>query len=82
MQYLRPQANDNIRLEYERLLNVECMQAVLGKNENLEEKKLLGSGSHILEANRARGNLRASLGVPQIFLSKVDRLNEDRSLSL
>ena len=50
----------------------------MGKNEDLEEKKLLGSGGYVLAKLTEQEELRASLGVPQIFLANIDRLNEDR----
>ena len=49
-----------------------------GQNEDLEEKKLLGSGGYVLAKLTEQEELRASLGVPQIFLANIDRLNEDR----
>jgi hypothetical protein len=45
---------------------------------DLEEKKLLGSGGYVLAKLTEQEELRASLGVPQIFLANVDRLSEDR----
>lgn len=50
----------------------------MGKNEDLEEKKLLGSGDYVLAKLTEQEELRANLGVPQIFLANVKRLNEDR----
>jgi hypothetical protein len=50
----------------------------LAQNEDLEEKKLLGSGGYVLAKLTEQEELRASLGVPQIFLANVDRLSEDR----
>ena len=51
------------------------------QNEDLEEKKLLGSGGYVLaKLTEQEEELRASLGVPQIFLANVERLNEDRFL--
>lgn len=50
------------------------------QNEDLEEKKLLGSGGYVLAKLTEQEELRASLGIPQIFLANVDRLNEDRFL--
>jgi hypothetical protein len=43
------------------------------QNEDLEEKKLLGSG-YVFAKLTEQEELRASLGVPQIFLANVDRL--------
>lgn len=50
------------------------------QNEDLEEKKLLGSGGYVLAKLTEQEELRASLGIPQIFLANIDRLNEDRFL--
>jgi hypothetical protein len=50
----------------------------LGQNEDLEEKKLLGSGGYVLAKLTEQEELRASLGVPQIFIANIDRLSEDR----
>ena len=44
------------------------------QNEDLEEKKLLGSGGYVLAKLTEQEELRASLGVPQIFLANVERL--------
>ena len=45
------------------------------QNEDLEEKKkLLGSGGYVLaKLTEQEEELRASLGVPQIFLANVGR---------
>ena len=48
------------------------------QNEDLEEKKLLGSGGYVFAKLTEQEELRASLGVPQIFLANVDRLKVDR----
>jgi hypothetical protein len=48
------------------------------KNEDLEEKKLLGSGGYVFAKLTEQEELRASLGVPQIFLANVERLKVDR----
>jgi hypothetical protein len=50
------------------------------QNEDLEEKKLLGSGGYAFAKLTEQEELKASLGVPQIFLGNVGRLNEDRFL--
>ena len=50
------------------------------QNEDLEEKKLLGSGGYVFAKLTELEELRASLGVPQIFLGNIGRLNEDRFL--
>ena len=50
----------------------------MSRNEDLEEKKLLGSGDYAFAKLTEQEELKANLGVPQIFLSNVGRLNEDR----
>ena len=50
----------------------------MNPNEDLEEKKLLGSGGYAFAKLTEQEELNANLGVPQIFLSNVGRLNEDR----
>jgi hypothetical protein len=47
-------------------------------SEDLEEKKLLGSGGYDFAKLTEQVEIKASLGVPQIFLGNVGRLNEDR----
>jgi hypothetical protein len=49
----------------------------MNQNEDLEEKKL-GSGGYALAELTEQEETKASLGVPQIFLSNVARLDEDR----
>jgi DNA-directed RNA polymerase subunit RPC12/RpoP len=50
----------------------------MSENEDLEEKKLLGSGGYAFAKLTEQEEIKASLGVPQIFLGNVGRLNEDR----
>ena len=50
----------------------------VSENQDLEEKKLLGSGGYALAKLTVQEEIKASLGVPQIFLGNVGRLNEDR----
>ncbi|MGC2427540.1 MAG: hypothetical protein WA421_10925 [Nitrososphaeraceae archaeon] len=50
----------------------------MDEGEDLEEKKLLGSGGYAFAKLTEQEELRASLGVPQIFLGNIERLNEDR----
>ena len=50
----------------------------MNPNEDLEEKKLLGSGGYAFAKLTEKEELEASLGVPQIFLSNVGRLSEER----
>jgi hypothetical protein len=47
-------------------------------DENSEEKKLLGSGGHAFAKLTEQEELKASVGVPQIFLGNVGRLSEER----
>src|SRR5215213_697761 len=47
-------------------------------SEDLEEKKLLGSGGYAFAKLTEQEEIKVSLGVPQIFLGNVGRLNEDR----
>ena len=47
-------------------------------NEDLEEKKLLGSGGYAFAKLTEQEELRVNLGVPQIFLANVGRLSENR----
>ncbi len=46
--------------------------------EDLEEKKLLGSGGYAFAKLTEQEEIQANLGVPQIFLANVGRLSEDR----
>jgi len=48
------------------------------EGEDLEEKKLLGSGGYVFAKLTEHEELSANLGVPQIFLGNVGRLNESR----
>ena len=50
----------------------------MSANEDLEEKKLLGSGGYAFAKLTEQEELRANLGVPQIFLANVGRLSENR----
>ena len=50
----------------------------MNQSEGLEEKRLLGSGGYAFAKLTKQEEIKASLGVPQIFLSNVGRLNEDR----
>src|ERR687887_2584767 len=50
----------------------------MSENEDLEEKKLLGSGGYAFAKLTEQEEIKAGLGVPQIFLGNVGRLNEDR----
>ena len=50
----------------------------MGENEDLEEKKLLGSGGYAFAKITEDEEIKANLGVPQIFLANVGRLSEYR----
>jgi hypothetical protein len=50
----------------------------VSENQDLEEMKLLGSGGYALAKLTEQEEIKASLGVPHIFLGNVGRLNEDR----
>ena len=49
-------------------------------DEDLEEKKLLGSGGYAIAKLTEKEELKANLGVPQLFLANMGRLPEDRFL--
>ena len=49
-------------------------------NEDLEEKKLLGSGGYVIAKLTEEEEMKANLGVPHLFLGNVGRLAEDRFL--
>jgi hypothetical protein len=42
---------------------------------DLEEKKLLGSGGYGFARLKEQEELRASFGLPQIFIENIERLN-------
>jgi hypothetical protein len=46
--------------------------------EDMEEKKLLGSGGYVYAKLTEQEEINASLGVPHLFLGKVGRLSYDR----
>ena len=46
--------------------------------ENLEERKLLGSGGYVFAKLTEQEEIKANLGVPHLFLGNVGRLKEDR----
>jgi len=50
----------------------------VSENQGLEEMKLLGSVGYALAKLTEQEEIKASLGLPQIFLGNVGRLNEDR----
>jgi hypothetical protein len=47
-------------------------------DEDLEEKKLLGSGGYAIAKLTENEEMKANLGVPHLFLANVGRLSEDR----
>jgi DNA-directed RNA polymerase subunit RPC12/RpoP len=49
-------------------------------NEDLEEKKLLGSGGYAIAKLTEDEEIKANLGVPHLFLANIGRLAEDRFL--
>ena len=50
----------------------------MNKGEDLEEKKLLGSGGYVFAKLTEEEEVKASLGINKIFLGSVGRLNENR----
>ena len=52
----------------------------MNENEDLEEKKLLGSGGYALAKITEEEELKANLGIPQLFLANIGRLGEERFL--
>jgi len=48
------------------------------EEDDLEERKLLGSGGYAFAKLTEQEEIKASLGVRQIFLGNVGRLNEDK----
>jgi hypothetical protein len=51
----------------------------MATNEDLEEKKLLGSGGYAFAKLTEQEEIgAANLGVPHVFFAKVGRLSEDR----
>jgi hypothetical protein len=46
--------------------------------EDLEEKKLLGSGGYVYAKLTEQEEIKANLGVPHLFLGNVGRLSEER----
>jgi hypothetical protein len=50
----------------------------MSADEDLEEKKLLGSGGYAFAKLTEQQELGANLGVAQIFLANVGRLSENR----
>ena len=66
-------SNNTIRLKLQ-LFTI----GYVSENQDLEEMKLLGSGGYAFAKLTEQEEIKASLGVPHIFLGNVGRLNEDR----
>src|SRR5687768_18008048 len=49
-------------------------------DEDLEEKKLLGSGGYAFAKLTEKEEMKVSLGVPHLFLGNIGRLNDNRFL--
>ena len=49
-------------------------------NEDLEEKKMLGSGGYAIAKLTEAEEMRVNLGVPHLFLGNIGRLAENRFL--
>jgi hypothetical protein len=56
----------------------ERIKIMSQNDEDLEEKKLLGSGGYVYAKLTEQEEIRANLGVPHLFLGNVGRLNEAR----
>jgi hypothetical protein len=54
----------------------------VSEGEDLEEKKLLGSGGYVFAKLTEQEEIKASLGVPQIFLGNDGVEIETESLNL
>lgn len=52
----------------------------MNENEDLDERKLLGSGGYAFARITEEEEIKANLGIPQIFLANVGRLSEERFL--
>ena len=50
----------------------------MDQNQDLVEKKLLGSGGYAFAKLTKQEEIKGTLGVPQIFIGNIGRLNEDR----
>jgi hypothetical protein len=48
------------------------------EKEDLEEKKLLGSGGYAIARLTEDEELKANVGVPHLFLGTIGRLDDDR----
>ena len=52
----------------------------MNENGDLDERKLLGSGGYAFARITEEEEIKANLGIPQIFLANVGRLSEERFL--
>jgi len=52
----------------------------MNEKEDLDERKLLGSGGYAFARITEEEEIKANLGIPQIFLANVGRLSEERFL--
>jgi hypothetical protein len=50
----------------------------MSQNEDLEEKKLLGSGGYVYAKLTEQEEIKANLGVPHLFLGNIGRLSKER----
>ena len=60
------------------LLKLQLFTVGYVSEEDLEEKKLLGSGGYAFAKLTEQEEIKSSIGVTQIFLGNVGRLNKDR----
>ena len=52
----------------------------MNENEDLEERKLLGSGGYAFAKITEEEETKANLGIPQLFLANAGRISEERFL--
>jgi DNA-directed RNA polymerase subunit RPC12/RpoP len=52
----------------------------MNEKEDLDERKLLGSGGYAFARITEEEEIKANLGIPQIFLANLGRLSEERFL--
>jgi hypothetical protein len=50
----------------------------MDNNNKYDQKKLLGSGGYVFAKLTDEGQKKSNLGVSEIFLGQVERLNKDR----
>jgi hypothetical protein len=56
----------------------EEVKIISQNGEDLEEKKLLGSGGYVYAKLTEQEEIKANLGVPHLFLGNVGRLSKER----